>query len=279
MKIDQVKLNCRTSGTVTADQQMYVLYVFRSPVIITTEGSERRYPAGYAVIYTTEQQASLRPAENGNFRYEMITFAPSSPDKQYAASMNVSFGKPVPMTDKALISNTLRSMKARLSSEGKYKGEFMEISMRLILISLYGEQNEEDQARPPEIPKLPQLNDIRNRIYNEPTRSWDIDKICRELCISRTYFHRLYLAAFGVTCLHDVIESRIIYAANLLANTDMSVASVAYKCGYENESYFMRQFRQRRGCTPTEFRKRCSEGKDSAVQGENLLKTLKKRFT
>jgi len=279
MKIDQVRLNCRTSGEVTNAQQLYTLYVFRSAVIISTEGSDRRYPAGYAVIYTSEQKAKLRPAEYGSFRYETITFAPSSADKQYAASMNIPFGKPVPMTDKALISNTLRSMKARQDSAGRYKSEFMEISMRLILITLYGEQNEEDQARPAEIPKLPQLIEIRNRIYAEPTKGWDIDKICRELCISRTYFHRLYLAAFGVTCLQDVIESRIMHAAYLLANTDMSVAAVADMCGYENESYFMRQFRQRRGCTPSEFRKRCSEEEDSARQGENLLKTLKKRFT
>ena len=60
MKIDQVRLNCRTSGEVTNAQQLYTLYVFRSAVIISTEGSDRRYPACYAVIYTSEQKAKLR---------------------------------------------------------------------------------------------------------------------------------------------------------------------------------------------------------------------------
>lgn len=279
MRIEKVRLNCRTGTAVTTDAQLYSLYVFRSPVMISAEGTERRYPAGYAVIFTDEQEAKLRPAENGLFRYETVAFRPSSADKQYAASMNVPFGKPVPVPDKALISNTLRTMKARENNKGKYSLEMLEISMRMIIISLYAELISDEPPKEEQLPKLPQLTELRNSIYADPLRKWDIDRICRDLCISRTYFHRLYHTAFGVTCLQDVIESRMMYAADLLANTDMSVGSIADKCGYENASYFMRQFRLRRGCTPSEYRKRLHEGQEPAVQGENLLKTLKKRFT
>ncbi|MBO4877275.1 MAG: helix-turn-helix transcriptional regulator [Ruminococcus sp.] len=279
MKINNVKLNCRTNNVITTDPQEYTLFVFRSAAMISSGGAERRCPAGYAVIFTGKQAPEIRPAENGSVKYEMIGFKPSVPDLQYAASMHVPYGTPVPVMDKVLVSNSLRTIKARIGTEEKYSLEIMEIAMRTILLTLYGEYFDDIREQQMQLPKLAQLNELRARIYDDPTKEWDTDKICRELCISRTYFHRLYLAAFGVTCRQDVIESRLIQAADLLAHTDMSVSSVAEKCGYESESYFMRQFRQHRGCTPSEFRKRCTEEKEPAAADENLLKTLKKRFT
>ncbi|HOR22293.1 MAG TPA: AraC family transcriptional regulator, partial [Ruminococcus sp.] len=73
------------------------------------------------------------------------------------------------------------------------------------------------------------------------------------------YFHRIYRQAFGVTLRQDVIESRLIAAAELLETTDLSVSAIAERCGYFSDSYFMRQFRLHKGCTPTEYRRRAAE--------------------
>lgn len=75
--------------------------------------------------------------------------------------------------------------------------------------------------------------------------------------ISRTYFHRIYSKAFGVTFMQDVINSRLAAAADMLTGTNRSVSYIAEKCGYDSDSYFMRQFRKHYGCTPTEYRRRC----------------------
>ena len=42
----------------------------------------------------------------------------------------------------------------------------------------------------------------------------------------------------------------------MLRNTENSVAQIAELCGYDSESYFMRQFKLHKGCTPTEYRRR-----------------------
>jgi AraC-like DNA-binding protein len=86
--------------------------------------------------------------------------------------------------------------------------------------------------------------------------------MCDEMRISRTYFHRLWFAAFGVTCRQDVIESRLLRAAELLKNTDKSVYEIAVDCGYDSESYFMRQFKKHKNCTPSEFRRRALSGEE-----------------
>ena len=48
-------------------------------------------------------------------------------------------------------------------------------------------------------------------------------------------------------------------AKRLLVETNNSVSLIAEKCGYENDSYFMRQFKSHIGITPSEYRKKYSD--------------------
>ena len=50
-------------------------------------------------------------------------------------------------------------------------------------------------------------------------------------------------------------EIRVANACKLLRNEDLSVAMVAYECGFNNLSNFNRNFKKVRGCSPTEYRK------------------------
>ena len=51
-----------------------------------------------------------------------------------------------------------------------------------------------------------------------------------------------------------VNETRIMHACKLLAETDKTVGEVSFTCGYENTSYFNRQFKLICRTSPTEFR-------------------------
>lgn len=51
-----------------------------------------------------------------------------------------------------------------------------------------------------------------------------------------------------------VNETRIMHARKLLAETDKTVIEVAFECGYQNTSYFNRQFKMNCNCPPSEFR-------------------------
>ena len=51
-----------------------------------------------------------------------------------------------------------------------------------------------------------------------------------------------------------VNETRIMHAQKLLSETDKTVIEVAFECGYENTSYFNRQFRIYCNASPTAFR-------------------------
>lgn len=138
--------------------------------------------------------------------------------------------------------------------------------MHMLLLAVSEQVSSEIKKMPSsDIPHYRELYSLRNNIYANPVKDWSIDEICTHLNISSTYFHRIYSAAFGTTCRQDVINSRLALAEKLLLNNDRTIGSIAEECGYENDSYFMRQFKQQRGYTPTEYRRKFAV---SGGQGE-----------
>ena len=56
--------------------------------------------------------------------------------------------------------------------------------------------------------------------------------------------------------MQDLIEARTEYAKSLLLQqSDLPLSAVAEKLGYHDQFHFIRQFRQKVGMTPGQFRK------------------------
>lgn len=258
MKITKIILNEKNKNPdfkrMTND---YCLYFFRSPVIFTVDNAEKVYSGNTAIIYTDSMEHRFRSTLTKSLKYDMICFRFSSiADKQCSVLMKDLFNIPIKLNDSFIISSAIKSMKIYNDILGNRNAEISELYMRIILIVLESAYSGKDEYA--EIPKHPELNSLRKSVYENPENKWSVDFVCRCLKVSRTYFHRIYLETFGITFVQDVIESRLIYAADLLENTSLSVSAIAEKCGYESDSYFMKQFKQHRGCTPTEYRKRIS---------------------
>ena len=257
MKINRILLNCRRNtalgGEMGADP---VLLFFRTPVAYMEGGAWKQTTKNSAALLTSGYKQSFRPVNGKSLRYDLVSFKTSAADRQYISSMNLTQEIPVELKDDFVIASTLRSMRAQSMHHGKHFSEFMELSMRIIFIAMSDITHNEEIDPKEKIPRYAELKKLREAVYEEPTAEWSVDETCEDLQISRTYFHRIYFAAFGVTFRQDIIESRLIHAAELLKNTDLSVTAIAETCGYDNESYFMRQFKQHKGCTPSEYRRR-----------------------
>jgi AraC family transcriptional regulator of arabinose operon len=98
------------------------------------------------------------------------------------------------------------------------------------------------------------LTQLRNEIFTQPDAITDVSEMARALGMSRSGFQHLYKKMFGVSVMTDVISSRIQKAKRLLSATNLTVRDIALRCGYNNEYSFMRQFREKEGKTPTEYR-------------------------
>ena len=124
-----------------------------------------------------------------------------------------------------------------------------------LMMCLLQEASDGTVTRAAEVPHYDKLTSLRHRIYKNPEESWFIQDICDEMGISRPYFHKIYLAAFGTTCTQDVIQSRIACSKRLLETTEAPIAVVSQQSGFETDVYFMRQFKRHVGMTPTAYRR------------------------
>lgn len=94
---------------------------------------------------------------------------------------------------------------------------------------------------------------LREQIYRFPEHEWSLNVCCQKLDMSVSNFQRIYRKAFGVSCMHDVQQSKLSYAKKLLLNSTDTLQVIARKCGYDY-SHFMRTFKKETGMTPTEYR-------------------------
>ena len=96
---------------------------------------------------------------------------------------------------------------------------------------------------------------LRNEIYAHPEKEWNIESTGRSLGVSKSHFHRIYKGLFDTSCKEDIISSRVKKAKWFLENTSLPVSQIAEQCGYANNSHFIRQFSERIGQTPSDYRK------------------------
>lgn len=99
------------------------------------------------------------------------------------------------------------------------------------------------------------LVSLREKIYAFPQQNWNVPAMAKELGISAGYLHVIYKHFFGVTCIGDVVRSRIQTACELLSSTNRTVEEIAQLCGYRYTEHFVRQFKARMGITPAKYRK------------------------
>jgi AraC-like DNA-binding protein len=104
------------------------------------------------------------------------------------------------------------------------------------------------------------LNDsiIINNVYKYVAENFQ-QKISFDLAASvahlqRSAFCRYFKRKTKKTFSEFVNETRIMHARKLLSETDKSTIEIAFECGYENTSYFNRQFKLICGITPTMFK-------------------------
>lgn len=255
MRINRIRLNCRRERAFPAELGAFCsFYYFRTPVIVSGAGSEAASKGGAAIVLFGGSRYEFSPVNGGILSFDCVTFRINAAEKQYITDLGVPSGELIAVRDDYVISNILRCMKVQSTDTASTDGEFMELSLRLIMLALSGFVSGEDNASVRRIPRYAELRSVREAIYDDPTGEWSSAMLAEDMGISRAYFHRIYFEAFGVTCRQDVIASRLMYASELLKNTDLSVSAIAERCGYESESYFMRQFKQHKGCTPSEFR-------------------------
>ncbi|MBU3175666.1 AraC family transcriptional regulator [Clostridium estertheticum] len=99
-----------------------------------------------------------------------------------------------------------------------------------------------------------ELLNLRVKIHNNPGNHWTVPIMADYLHISPGYLQTIYKNTFYISCMDDVINSRIHMSKEYLIHGANSIAEISIFCGYNNVEHFCRQFKQLTGDTPGTFR-------------------------
>ena len=72
--------------------------------------------------------------------------------------------------------------------------------------------------------------------------------------MSKMQLYRKLKTMTGMTPGEFIKHIRLIQAAKLLVSTSLNVTEIFYRTGFNNQSYFFREFRKRHNCAPNEYR-------------------------
>lgn len=103
--------------------------------------------------------------------------------------------------------------------------------------------------------EVKKLDNIYEYILSNLTRKITLSEIASEFHMSRTGFCRYFKTHTQKTFSRFVLESRISHACKLLHENKLSISEISYDCGFNNLSFFNREFKIIKGTTPLKYRK------------------------
>ena len=95
-------------------------------------------------------------------------------------------------------------------------------------------------------------------LHGAPERKWTVAELASKTAVSRSVLDDRFRRVLGTSPIRYLTDWRMHQAAELLATTDVSVANVARRVGYEAEEAFSRAFKRYHGLSPAHWRERGS---------------------
>ena len=93
-------------------------------------------------------------------------------------------------------------------------------------------------------------------IHENYSEELSVGKIAASALISESECLRCFHITIGTTPIQYVKQYRVQKAAALLSSTNETAADIAFKCGFQDVSYFTKSFREIKGLSPLKYRKK-----------------------
>jgi len=222
----------------------WLLVVTKTPALFWADGELKEYPAHSAVLYRPHQKVYYRACAD-RFVNNWIRFVTDEP---FVTETSLPCGVPFSLDDP----DYCHKLFELLVTEHNFNNNCKDSSIRNLLKTLFNKLLE-SYFHADFTPQHYNLLKLRAAIQNSPGDSWTVPRMADFLRISPGYLQAIYKKTFGVSCMDDVINSRIRLAQEYLHYGSLSIAEIAFRCGYRNVEHFSRQFKRMTGYTPRNF--------------------------
>lgn len=157
---------------------------------------------------------------------------------------------------------TTRLVAAKLLEMEHQNGPLQLLTLCQILMLLAADNNGQSLGGQPEKSLAEQkLEQIDIFLRCNFMRSPSLDDVAQHVGMNRSSLCSFYKRQTGQTVFSALTALRIGYACNLLRQTDLSIANVCYRCGFNDVPYFNRTFKRIVGMSPSAYFGNKREGK------------------
>lgn len=146
----------------------------------------------------------------------------------------------------------------KLSSYMKVKAYLYELIGVLYEKDMFLYENKLDEISSYNIENVKKvLSFIKDNYNNKIT----LDEAASVVGMNTQYFCRYFKKLLGKTLTEYINEVRIEKAVGFLIESDYKIIDVAVECGYDNIGYFIKRFKEIKGMSPSEYRKKNKKSK------------------
>jgi len=100
-----------------------------------------------------------------------------------------------------------------------------------------------------------EINVAIRYVYNNYSEKLTLPAVAKLINMNPSYFSRHFKKVTGITFMDYVNNIRIKNAVSMIKDTNMSLTNIAQACGFNNQSYFCRQFQKIIGCSASKYKK------------------------
>lgn len=117
------------------------------------------------------------------------------------------------------------------------------------------------------------ISRVVEQLNSRYPEGFNVPQMAKLAGMSASNFRHRFSEVMGVSPVEYLTRLRLKMAAPLLT-TPENITNIAFRVGFEDSNYFARQFRKYAGLTPTEFRRRFSNGEITLQELDTRLFVL-----
>ena len=257
MIINNVGFNHRHDGDFFIERPNgygdFLLLILKTDAVFNLENKDIIVPKDSFFLYPQGMPQYYRCVPKHEFANDWVHFQFEGDEEAEFMKRNIPYAKGITTPHAEFLSWCIKAIADEFTSPSPYAYENMQHYMWLIfnrvsdVINLPAEKAHGSEYE--------LLMTIRHKIYAEPYVPRSITWAAHEVRMSPASFQYYYKKTFDITFVQDFINAKTEYAKMLLTSTNLNAHEIAEKCGYRNYEHFARQFRERCGITPLDYRR------------------------
>lgn len=225
-------------------QDWWLLIQTQTPAEFYINDSFISYPEHQIVLYPPYSKTVYRACGN-TYQNNWIRFYT---DDSRLTDADIPYGIPIQAGSPTTIHQIFQLLASECFLNNQYKNESIDHLFQLLFCKIL-EANKGENAHH----QSQDLLNLHFDIHSNPSYPWTVPLMAKRLHLSPGYLQAMYKKAFHISCMEDVIQSRITLAKDYLVHGNYSITQIAVLCGYQNTEHFSRQFHKLIGLTPKQY--------------------------